>query len=336
MRARPVGRKEHMKSRNQNIDAVRAIACIFVVLVHCVLPGAFGQYVISYARFAVPFFLLVSGWFAYSPDRKVAVRKAARKLKDTALLTLSGTLLYIGWNSYNQYHPRRKLLHWLISYFSNQESWFNLLVYNRAVFLCSVMYYLFMMLYVYLIVIVLGKLGLLRKSRWFIPVGLVWNYALGAVFNAPWYHSGNFLLTALPFFLLGGLLRERFEEKPLPRKYLLGALGLGLVLTFVESTLLGDVYCYVGSMVTAVAALLLCVSGTFSMPGWLAGFGRKYSTYIFILHCGVRDTLNAMTKNTFGSRHPWLMPFVAIAISVAIGFIIELVKAGIQRLRKDA
>ena len=321
--------------RNQNIDAVRGIACIFVVLVHCVLPGEFGQYVISYARFAVPFFLLVSGWFAYSPDQTIALAKAKRKLKDTVLLTVSATLLYIAWNSYNQYHPRRPILHWLTSYFSQQDAWYNFFVYNRAVFLCSVMYYLFMMIYVYILVIGVGKLGLSRKIRWFIPIGLVWNYVLGAVVRAPWFHSGNFLLTALPFFLLGGLLRERFEEKPLPRKALWIALAVGMVLTFVESKRLGDVYCYLGSMVTAVSVLLLCVGGTGAMPGWLAAFGRKYSTYVFILHCGVRDTLNAMTKNTFGSRHPWLMPFVAIAISVAMGFVCELAKAGIGRLRKE-
>ena len=305
--------------RNNNIDSIRGIASILVVLVHCVLPGDFGQYVIAYARFAVPFFILVSGWFAYSEDRQKIRNYCARKLKDTCKLTVSATLLYFIWNSLNNYIASGDPIGWLISYFSNGDSWFNLVVYNRAVFLNSVMYYLLMMIYMYVIIIAAAKMHLLNLLKWFIPVGLVCNYVLGAVIREPWFHSGNFLLTALPFFILGMQLRSWSKTHSPKPCYLYVALVVGLLLTYVEASYLGDVYCYIGSIVTSVSILLLCTTDSgMNMPVWIAKFGRNYSTYIFILHCGVRDTLKLMINGSSVVIFQWIMPWAVIALTVAI------------------
>lgn len=311
-----------MSKRNRNIDAIRGIACIFVVLVHCVLPGEFGQYVIAYARFAVPFFVLVSGWFAYHEDRHKVRDYCLRKLKDTCKLTVSAALLYFLWNGINNYFASGDPIGWLVSYFSNEDSWYNLIVYNRAVFLNSVMYYLLMMVYVYIIIIAATEMRLLNLSKWFIPVGLVWNYVLGAVIRAPWFHSGNFLLTALPFFLLGMQLRSWSRTHTPKPVHLYVALVVGLLLTYAESSYFGDVYCYIGSIITSASILLLCTTDSgMKMPNWMATFGRNFSTYIFILHCGVRDTLKLMITDPSAELYQWIMPWGAIALSVAIAIV---------------
>ena len=320
-----------MGKRNSNIDAIRGIACIFVVLVHCVLPGEFGQYMIAYARFAVPFFVLVSGWFAYHEDRHKVHGYCLRKLKDTCKLTVSAALLYFLWNSLNNYFSSGDAIGWLISYFSNGDSWYNLIVYNRAVFLNSVMYYLLMMIYVYIIIIAATEMRLLNLLKWFIPVGLVWNYVLGAVVRAPWFHSGNFLLTALPFFLLGMQLRRWSRTHSFKPALLYGMLSVGLLLTYIEASCFGDVYCYVGSILISISVLLLCTTDAgLKMPDWMATFGRNYSTYIFILHCGLRDTLKLVIKDSSTELYQWISPWAAIALAV----VIAIVCRGISRKLK--
>ena len=291
-----------------------------VVFVHCVLPGQFGQYVIAYARFAVPFFILVSGWYAYHEDMRKVQSYCLRKLKDTCMLTVSAALLYFLWNSVNNYFSSGDAIGWLISYISQEDFWYNLIAYNRAVFLNSVMYYLLMMIYVYIIILTAVKLRILKHLKWFIPIGLVANYLLGAVFRAPWYHSGNFLLTALPFFLFGMQLRKWTEEKHLGSRILYITLTAGLVLTFIEAHFLGDIYCYIGTIAISLSIMLICMTAKKSIfPAWLASFGQHYSAYIFILHCGVRDTLRLFSQGADGKLFAWLIPFLSIIVSSMIG-----------------
>lgn len=54
---------KNMRKRNKYIDAAKALACIFVVLIHCMFPGKIGLVFRALARFAVPLFFAVSGYF---------------------------------------------------------------------------------------------------------------------------------------------------------------------------------------------------------------------------------------------------------------------------------
>lgn len=314
------------QNRNTNIDAVRAIACVFVVFVHCVMPGKAGEYMMYFARFAVPFFLLVSGWFAYMGNTEQALQVARRKLADTGKLVGITAALYTVWNSLNCLISGRSVFAWITSYF-NVGSLINLLVFNRAVFFNSITYYLLMMIYVYVIYMWLVKRGWMGKTKWFIGIALAANYYLHAFLHQSWYYSGNFLLTGLPFFFLGYQLHSYYSGKKIPVNKLMALPAVGLLLTYVESSHLGDVYCYIGSMITAVSLLLLCL-GAENQPllNNLSDFGRRYSVYILILHCGIRDTLNILVPNSGSRQFQTLMPFAAIAISVLIGFLLEKLK----------
>ena len=53
---------------NYCMDFLKGLACIFVVFIHVKFPGIFGQAVQAVARFAVPFFFMVSGYFYYRPN----------------------------------------------------------------------------------------------------------------------------------------------------------------------------------------------------------------------------------------------------------------------------
>lgn len=56
------------KPYNYCMDFLKGLACIFVVFIHVKFPGDFGQAVQAIARFAVPFFFMVSGYYYFRPD----------------------------------------------------------------------------------------------------------------------------------------------------------------------------------------------------------------------------------------------------------------------------
>lgn len=50
------------KSHEYSIDLFKAIACIFIIFIHCKLPGTAGGVMEALARFGVPLFFAVSGF----------------------------------------------------------------------------------------------------------------------------------------------------------------------------------------------------------------------------------------------------------------------------------
>ena len=67
----------------KNIDSLncaKGIACIFVILIHCTFPGIVGEMLRAIARFAVPLFFTVTGYFLLDSHGKVT---RARILPET-------------------------------------------------------------------------------------------------------------------------------------------------------------------------------------------------------------------------------------------------------------
>lgn len=299
--------------RNHAIDAVRAIACTGVLFVHAAFPNPFGLYVAALARFAVPFFLMVSGYYAYRPASSAALQNAKRQLHASARLTLIGTLLYAFSNTIRQLLYGQAPLSWLSSLL-HAEGIFNFLVLNRAVFLSSVMYYLFMLLYVYGLFLLLLKTNTMPHAQRLIPLLLGACVLLDEFLGMPWYYSGNFLLTGLPFFLLG----YRFAKTPPriahPEWFILP----GLLLTLLETAWVGEAYCYLGTLLTSIFLFLTCLRHPQpALPEWLVRFGRRGSVVVFLVHCAVRDYLYMLIPD-----HPatlaYLRPLAVLAVSIAL------------------
>lgn len=85
--------------KNITVDFARAVASIFVILIHCRFPGALGDYIAAIARFAVPFFALVTGYYSYNADRSRCIAKAKTGLKKTGILIASGIMISAIFNS---------------------------------------------------------------------------------------------------------------------------------------------------------------------------------------------------------------------------------------------
>ena len=304
-------------NRNRSIDGVRAIACVFVLFVHATLPGRFGVCVSAMARFAVPFFLLVSGYYAFRGEAQASVQAARRQLKNTAHLTLAGFILYAVSNTLCRVMTGGAPFEWLDSLLS-PTGIRRFLIFNRAIFLSSVMYYLFMMLYVYALFILLLRTNTLRHAVRCIPLLLLLNLFLSFFFFQPWYYAGNFLLTGLPFFLLGYTAAQK--KLRFPRAHWL--IVPGLLLSCLESRYNAEMYCSFGTLMVTAGVFFTCLTHPQGrLPERLVRFGRECSMYLFLIHCAVRDHLKILLPQSLPLRD-WLLPLLVLALSAAISVLL--------------
>ena len=311
-------------NRNRAIDAVRAIACVFVLFVHCPLPGQAGVWVNSLARFAVPFFLMVSGYHALRPAPDKTLAAAKKRLAATAKLTLAGTAFYAVSNTLRCVFSGQRAFSWLSSLLS-PTGVRRFFIFNRAVFLSSVMYYLFMLLYVYALFMLFVRTGTLRIALYAVPVLLAANVVMNEFLCLPWYWAGNFLLTGLPFFLLGYLIAARGVR--FARAHWL--IAPALLFACWETRFNPEIYCGIGSVVASVCIFLTCLQHPQPrIPRWLVRFGQEGAPTLFIIHCGVRDHLQLLVPKSL-PLYGWLFPLLVVAVSAGI----SVLAASVRRVR---
>lgn len=302
-------------NRNRSVDAVRAIACAFVLFVHCPFPGTFGVYVSALARFAVPFFLMVSGFYAYRDTDQAMLAAAKKQLRSTARLTLIGTLFYAVSNTLRDVFSGSHPLAWLSSLLS-AEGVRRFFLFNRAIFLSSVMYYLFMLLYVYALYMLFIRARAMRIAYASILPLLLTGVVLNEFMVAPWYYTGNWLLTGLPFFLLGHFIAARGLRPARPEWFILP----GALLCCLETQLNAEIYCGFGAILLSTSVFFACLNHPEGrVPQTLVRFGRSGSAVLFIIHCAVRDHVKLILPQGM-PLYVWVMPVIVLALSAGIAY----------------
>ena len=85
------------KKQYELLNALKIIAAFFVVGIHVHFPGDFGRGFIAVARFAVPFFFMVSGFFSYYENKNAINEKYKRKIRHLATIFGGSFLLYLAY-----------------------------------------------------------------------------------------------------------------------------------------------------------------------------------------------------------------------------------------------
>ena len=86
----PVQRTEKYYS----IDGMRAIAAFFIVCLHVPFSGTFGEVVSAFARIAVPFFFMISGFFIWSDTEEKQYKRIRKQIKHLFFLMIYADVLY--------------------------------------------------------------------------------------------------------------------------------------------------------------------------------------------------------------------------------------------------
>lgn len=291
------------KKQYDLMNAMKLIAAFFVVTIHVHFPGSFGQSVIAVARFAVPFFFMVSGFFCCYENPAVVPSKMKRKIKHILFLMLGAMLLYILFYSAKAIHGGT-----FGSYVSGLVSPRSILAFIglNQTYAAEFLWFLPALLYAYGIFFGFEKLGITKKTAILVPLlsvsGVLFRELKEILPNAPEildraYLYRNFLFVGLPFLLMGYFIRVHQEK--LTEKLSDASLILMMLIGFGESIAVDLLHTqksvYLGTILAVFALFVLIVKkeDNVHVPH-LASLGADYSLYIYIFHILVKNVLRGL------------------------------------------
>ncbi len=321
-----------VRKRNDAVDVLRGVAAVFVVFAHIHLPGTAGTYCWALSKACVPYFLLVTGWFCWHPDKQVRQKRFLHSLKKSVILLLWLIVICLAGKTIANLLSSKPAFSWW-SQITSPSFLKQVLIFGRAAEIGSTVWYLNAVVVDLLLLLLINLVHGLHAAYLVMPVLLFFGVRLAEFLYMPWYYTGNWLLEGLPFLLLGLCLHE--YEARIPRSRLLwgilSAVGFGLILA--ERTLVrsDDVQLYIGVIVMVPSLLELAVHDERPLPKALTWFGRKAALPIYMGQIAVRDVLYAAfgQPRTFSGQ--LLMPFVVILILTLYAALADLLK---RRLRK--
>lgn len=321
------------KEINFSINVIKCLAIFSVIIIHCGIfsLGRKGTVIEGLARFAVPFFFLISGYYSYYKlNNKSMMKYKERIIRLTKLLIIS-SILFIIFNFFifqkldiNNVNLLKQAFNIIIfdNYFYGGHLWFI-----GALIYCYIFYYL------------LGKFKIDFKNIYiYIPILLIIclllsEFAKNIGISIPNYYYRNFLFMGLPFFSIGHFIhhyQENFLEDISNKPLILTVLG-ACFLIMIEVLHVGMVSIYVGTTILSISIFLWCVKNPNKLKKFrISGFigGRLY-TSMYILHFLILlyFQVNSISLGYFA-------PIAIFIITAVISYIIYLIKLIFKNLNK--
>lgn len=314
-----------MKTKNDCLNVWKGIAAFAVVLIHCTLPGVPGEIIKGIARFAVPLFFLISGYFAYGREDAVLRRREIHILR----LYVGAVAVYYLWAAIRYFLSQRTFAQMGAELFPDGgRTVSDLLFFNRTA-MAPHLWFMGALVYCYLFYRLLARKRLEERAYLLIPVLLAANLLLGEgrgltgiAVPVRWIRS--FWLTGFPFFLWGSWFacREKQGGLQLHRGAGMALVAGGMLLSSVECLWSGYDELYVGSILTAGGLFSLALAfADLGKGSLLARIGERDSANIYLWHMLLRNFaalafLMAGVYETMACQ--LLMPFLVGAASTAL------------------
>lgn len=319
--------------KNHCLNVWKGIAAFAVVLIHCTLPGVPGEIIKGIARFAVPLFFLISGYFAYGREDAVLRRRESHILR----LYVGAVAVYYLWAALRYFLSRRTFAQMGAELFPDGgRTVSDLLLFNRTAMVPH-LWFMGALVYCYLFYRLLARKRLEERVYLLIPVLLAANLLLGEgrgltgiVVPVRWIRS--FWLTGFPFFLWGSWFacREKQGGLRLHRGAGMALVAAGMILSSVECLWSGYDELYVGSILTAEGLFRLALDfPDLGKGSLLARIGERDSANIYLWHMLLRNFaalafLMAGVYETMACQ--LLMPFLVGAASTALAELMHRIK----------
>ena len=305
-----------------SIDTCRFILMLCICLNLFGVPTAVGSMVQIFLNFAPCACFIFSGYLVLrrSEEREARILRAIRRSGVTF------AALFVGYMALNLIFEREYTLIKL----SSKQFWFDFVVFNnwnlpigRPIWFVQAMFYAYIILYI------LHRLNLLRYD-WiiaaiFLIIGLLTGELSGLIhfnFLGETFIPGNFFTRALPYLLIGHLLRrkEPFLVKVGSRAWWIAAVGLGMMIG--ESILLRflGVFTYYGHLlgmgVIAVAVCSWVITGfdDVDQPFTILSFRRNAVLITYYLCSPAYYLLTRLMINTDADFYKQIAPYMGIVV----------------------
>ncbi len=306
--------------RLNNLDVLKAICAFLVICIHISYKGNLGDTITPLCRIAVPIFFMITGYFYYKTSKS-----PLKQIKKVLILIILANFLYFIFGI---------IINGKVD-LPTKEDIFKSLIFNSSPFAFH-LWYLNALLYVLVIAYIADKLNIRKRMYFLIPVLLVTNIIFGeyaiVLFNKDYdpIYMRNFLFIGIPYFLIGDLLYKNKEN--LIKKFSIKKLTILIpilvlttvleehILTINKMDAIGDIY--ISTTFLAIAIFLFAIQvKQVSNENILAIIGRKYSTYIYVLHLVFIDIFNKyVSSNNILNNSIQIIIFLA-SLLVAIIYV---------------
>lgn len=317
--------------KNYTLEILKLFAAYMVVFIHIPFYGEFGNIIDALARFAVPLFFLISGFYSYN----ISLNKIKKRITNTMRLFIISSLIYTIWNIVNALTDSNteNLANYFNRYLS-LKTIFNFLVLNIPV--SSVhLWYILALLYVYAIFYFITKKKLKEKTFFRICAFLlIMNLILGEFLLAIGVNISvavirNFLFTGLPFFGFG-ILAKKYESKLASAKTstIITLFALGIAEALISRYLFGINEIYIGTILIISAFVVIFIKySDKKYPKILISLANN-STYIYILHIIVilatLELISAIAPAyQFSVAIQMIRPLIVCVISTILAYIVN-------------
>ncbi len=305
---------------NYCMDFIKGIACVMVVFIHAKFPGYFGQSVQAVARFAVPFFFMVSGYYYFHEDCK-GVGWGGKKIVHILRVCFGAYAFYL-------------CVAVLQNYFLGDAKEFNFSLPHIAwVALFTVpsnvpgqLWFLIALLEVYVIWLFIDLFNA-RKAAYFMAV--VMFLTLISLAQGMWFcgrykidpnYYRNGVVEGYAFFTLGYFLHDKEARLTLSNKALITVIIISAFLSIVERFLCGRVFgVHLCSYPLVICLFIYAMKNSQRHSGVIQKIGKYYSMYVYILHIFVWHSFDRLLKKIHIDGNVtvlWIRPFIVLGITL--------------------
>lgn len=309
--------------KNNTLNALKTLAAICVIFIHIKFPGKLGALVTVFSRFAVPFFFMISGYYAYqsSPNKE----KALRNIKKTAKLLIMAFILYFIWKCIYNYHY--ETLDIFFKKLTSKDEIINFIKYNKTS-LGTHLWYLPSILYVYFIYYFVDKYKLHKMFYFLIPILLILNILMGEVainykLSSLNFITRNFLFTGLPFFMIGNYINCNKDKIKLNNIYIIITFIIASLFALLSYLYLKPYDFYINTIFLSLSIFLFAIKNPniVNEKNIFSIIGEKYSMYIYISHIIILDAIKIMFYPIESRLMRYLLPIIIVFISLIVSII---------------
>lgn len=328
------------KTENRYLYFLEGAACIGVVFLHCTFPSWLGIVVCGLARFAVPLFFMVSGYYLWRPgmDARQLVVRIKSKISHIMAVLLGASIFYLIWSIF------REFIKWKSVSFPHPYQIFAFLVLNDFTFLGGHLWFLAALLYCYIFSLIkiraMGERD--NQKKWagiIVSCLLLCIHVFGrivfalldidSVLGIPVYILfRNWLFMAFPFIFAGHWIcrNQNLLLRKLKVKQLEALFFAGVLLTTMENVIIyrltgDDRELYLGTflMVFSMFLYALCVPEKTGIL-WVENIGRHYLLFIYIVHLAIVEGMNMLLAFVSLDKVKVIIcikPFIVLALTGA-------------------
>lgn len=327
--------------KNEYVDALKGIACIVVIFLHCRFPGVIGDGIIYGLRFSVPIFFMVSGYYSFFRKDEWIIAKAKYILK----LLVYTELFYGVWTFVSRCMIQKDTIQ---TVFESAVGSKNLIkVVFCGTFFNGTLWYLYAMFWTWIIIYGLRRSKLLKRAYVLIPI-LLGVQILGRAYVQNVYDIDKYVILfrnaltfGLPFSLLGTWIAENEEgiikKVDMKRNLLIIVGGFGLIV--VEFLAFGQYMdTHISTVFIAVGMFLFAIRQQEKVSKYLKALvyiGSRWYVWIYLSHMFVGEAISLIYKGLQVEEMPifqYALPVLVCILSCGCSEVMVRIKRKISKV----